>query len=150
MGAYRTVMVGSDGSETSLRAVDRAAEVARDTGATLVLVCAYFPHSSSEVAQLQDDMGDAAYQVVGSAPAEQTLNTAGGRAAAHGVQDVKTVAIQGKAVDVLVGSATEYHADLLVVGNRGLNTLAGRLLGSVPSDVARLAGCDVLIARTKA
>lgn len=149
MGAYQTVMVGTDGSETSLRAVDRAAEVARDTAATLVLVCAYFPHSRSEVQEMQDDMGDAAHQVVGSAPAEQTLHTAYDHAAAQGARDIKTVALEGKAVEVLVTAAEEHHADLLVVGNRGLNTLAGRLLGSVPSDVARLAGCDVLITRTK-
>ncbi|MCW2597201.1 MAG: universal stress protein, partial [Jatrophihabitans sp.] len=36
----------------------------------------------------------------------------------------------------------------LVVGNRGLNTLAGRILGSVPLDVARHTGTDVLIVHT--
>jgi nucleotide-binding universal stress UspA family protein len=35
-----------------------------------------------------------------------------------------------------------------VVGNRGLNTLAGRILGSVPSEVARKSGVDVLIVHT--
>jgi len=34
------------------------------------------------------------------------------------------------------------------VGNRGINTLSGRLLGSVPSDVSQRASCDVLIAHT--
>jgi nucleotide-binding universal stress UspA family protein len=34
------------------------------------------------------------------------------------------------------------------VGNRGLNTLAGRILGSVPADVSRRAACDVLIVHT--
>ncbi|MPZ65586.1 MAG: universal stress protein [Pseudonocardiaceae bacterium] len=150
MGAYQTVMAGTDGSETSLRAVDRAAEVARDSGATLVLVCAYFPYSSAEVQEMQDDMGDAAYQVVGSAPAEQTLHTAHDRAATQGARDIKTVALEGKAVEILVHAVDEHRADLLVVGDRGLNTLTGRLLGSVPSGVARNARCDVLIARTKA
>jgi nucleotide-binding universal stress UspA family protein len=149
MGAYQTVLAGTDGSETSLKAVARAAEVARDTGATLVLVCAYFPHSRSEVAAMQEDMGDTAYQVVGSAPAEHTLQTAHDRASGRGAPDVKTVPMEGKAVDVLVQAVADHRADLLIVGNRGLNTLAGRLLGSVPSDVARHAGCDVLIVRTK-
>lgn len=148
MGAYQTVMAGTDGSDTSMRAVDRAADVAHDTGATLILVCAYFPHSTSEVQEMQDDMGDTAYQVVGSAPAEQALQTAHDRAVARGAQDIKTAALQGKAVEVLVHAVDEHRAGLLVVGNRGLSTLAGRLLGSVPSDVARVAGCDVLIART--
>ena len=45
------------------------------------------------------------------------------------------------------GSSTS-RADLLVVGNKGRDTLPGRLLGSVPSDVARRSGVDVLIVRT--
>ena len=40
------------------------------------------------------------------------------------------------------------RADLLVIGNRGLNTLAGRILGSVPLDVSRHSSVDVLIVHT--
>ena len=43
MGAYRTVVVGTDGSDTSLRAVARAGALAGAAGATLVVVCAYLP-----------------------------------------------------------------------------------------------------------
>jgi nucleotide-binding universal stress UspA family protein len=49
---------------------------------------------------------------------------------------------------VLRKVVADANADLLVVGNRGLNTLSGRLLGSVPSDAARRAGVDVLIVHT--
>ena len=52
------------------------------------------------------------------------------------------------ALNVLRTVASDRKADLLVVGNRGLNTLAGRILGSVPSEVARRAGTDVLIVHT--
>ena len=40
------------------------------------------------------------------------------------------------------------QADLLVVGNVGLSTIAGRLLGSVPANVSRRAKVDVLIVHT--
>jgi len=56
--------------------------------------------------------------------------------------------VQGKPVDVLRDVAEARKADLLVVGSVGLNTLAGRILGSVPADVARRAGIDVLIVHT--
>jgi nucleotide-binding universal stress UspA family protein len=49
---------------------------------------------------------------------------------------------------VLRKAVLERKADLLVVGNKGLNTLSGRLLGSVPADVARRSGVDVLIVHT--
>ena len=44
--------------------------------------------------------------------------------------------------------AEEVDADLLVVGNLGLNTLADRVLGSVPTAVSRRATIDVLIVHT--
>jgi nucleotide-binding universal stress UspA family protein len=42
----------------------------------------------------------------------------------------------------------EVNADLLVVGDVGLDTVAGRLLGSVPANVARKARIDILIVHT--
>jgi nucleotide-binding universal stress UspA family protein len=148
MGAYHTVMVGTDGSDSSFRAVDKAATLARDAGGKLVVVCAYHPASEREVAAAGDALGDEAYQVVGSAPAEDTLRTAADRAAAAGATDVVTHAVVGDPVKSLVRAVDDHKVDLLVVGNRGLNSLAGRLLGSVPSDVSRQARCDVLIVHT--
>ena len=40
----------------------------------------------------------------------------------------------------------DHPRHLIVLANRGINTLSGRLLGSVPSDVSQQASCDVLIA----
>jgi nucleotide-binding universal stress UspA family protein len=149
MSAYTTVVVGTDGSQTSLNAVDRAAALASDAGATLVIACAYFPADEKSTARDRDILGeDAAYQIVGSAPAEDTLQTARDRARAAGATAIDTRAVQGKPGDTLKKVAAEVSADLLVVGNVGLNTLAGRILGSVPLDVARHAGVDVLIVHT--
>jgi nucleotide-binding universal stress UspA family protein len=148
MGAYQTVLVGTDGSDSSLRAVDRAAEIARDAAARLVIVCAYEPATPREVAAAEDVLGDEAFSVVGSAPAEETLRTAAERAAARGAGKIERVAVPGEPVKSLLGVQEEQRADLLVVGNRGLNSLAGRLLGSVPAAVTRRSPCDVLIVHT--
>ncbi|MFC9254962.1 universal stress protein [Amycolatopsis thailandensis] len=148
MAAYRTVVVGTDGSDSSFAAVDRAAGVAGDSGATLVIVCAYYPANKGDVEKAQDVLGDEAYQVVGSAPAEDTLLSARDRAAKAGAKNIETAAVVGDPVDSLRKVVADRSADLLVVGNRGLNTLAGRILGSVPSEVARKSGVDVLIVHT--
>lgn len=149
MGGYQTVVVGTDGSETSLRAVDRAAELAHDADAVLVIACAYSPAADKDVARDQDVLGaDAAYQVVGSAPAEDTVRRARDRAAQAGAAKIETVVVAGKPAETLRTVARERSADLLVVGNRGLNTLAGRIIGSVPLDVARHTPIDVLIVHT--
>lgn len=148
MAAYRTVVVGTDGSDSSFAAVDRAAEVAADSGATLVVVCAYYPANKNDVEKAQDVLREEAYQVVGSAPAEDTLQSARDRAAKAGAKDIETTAVVGDPVNSLRKVVGDRSADLLVVGNRGLNTLAGRILGSVPSEVARKSGVDVLIVHT--
>lgn len=148
MGTYTTVLVGTDGSDSSYRAVDRAAEIARDVSAKLVLLCAYYPASKREVDVATDELGDIAYQVVGSTPAEETLRTANERADAKGAMDVATEAVVGEPVKTLLAAIGRYQADLVVIGNRGLNTLTGRILGSVPADVSRHARSDVLIVHT--
>ena len=146
--AYSTVLVGTDGSDTSLRAVDRAALLARDAKATLLLVTAFRPLPTKVVNDAAQALGQEAYKVSGSTPAEDVLRDAADRARKLGATDVDTVAVEGDPVDALISVAESRHADLVVVGNRGLNSLAGRLLGSVPANISHRATCDVLIVHT--
>jgi nucleotide-binding universal stress UspA family protein len=147
MGAYQLVAVGTDGSESSFRAVDRAAVIAVGSQARLLIVCAYRPEADTRDAERA--LGeDAAFHVLGSTPAEETLKRAEERARSGGVTDVETVAIQGDPVDAVTETVRSRSADLVVVGNRGLNSLTGRLLGSVPQGISRGAAGDVLIVHT--
>lgn len=148
MGSYQRIVVGTDGSDTSFRAVDRAGALAGDSSAELIIVCAYEPATRDEVRAAQDALKEEAYQVVGSAPAESVLRDAADRARKAGASKIDKVATQGSPVDVLRKTAEDRGADLLVVGNVGLNTLSGRILGSVPQTVARRSGVDVLIVHT--
>ena len=72
----------------------------------------------------------------------------GDRAKAAGARDIEERAVVGAPVDALVKLAVDVKADLLVVGDVGLDSVAGRLLGSVPADVARRAKIDILIVHT--
>ncbi|MEO9139800.1 MAG: universal stress protein [Jatrophihabitans sp.] len=146
MGGYNIVVVGTDGSETSLKAVDRAAELARDADAQLVIACAYEPAKAD--AADQDALGADAYQVVGSAPADDTVRRAQDRAVKAGATKVETVAVEGKPSATLQKVVKDRSADLVVVGNRGLNTIAGRIIGSVPLDIVRHMSIDVLVVHT--
>lgn len=148
MSAYKMVVVGTDGSESSYRAVEKAGELAADEAATLVIACAYVPADPRSVSQAADQMGADAYQIQGDNPAEDIVRTARERATAAGAAQVETRTVKGAPVETLLKLANEVGADLLVVGNKGLNSLTGRLLGSVPADAARRATCDVLIVHT--
>ena len=145
MGAYRTVVVGTDGSDSSLRAVDRAAQIA-GSDAKLLIASAYLPqHEDTRAA---DALGQESYKVSGTAPIYAILQDAKERAHAAGAKNVEERPIVGAPVDALVKLAEDENADLLVVGNVGLSTIAGRLLGSVPANVSRRAKVDVLIVHT--
>lgn len=146
MGGYQTVVVGTDGSASSLRAVERAGQLASGPDAKLIIVSAFIP--VPEDTRAADALKDEAYKVVGQAPVYDILREASERATAAGAANIEERAVEGAPVDVLVDLAAEVGADLLVVGNVGLNTIAGRLLGSVPANVARRATSDVLIVHT--
>lgn len=146
MSAYQTVVVGTDGSDSSFRAVDRAAQIAAGANAKVIVATAYFPQSDDQRAA--DVLKDDGYMVSGNAPIYAILRDARDRAKAAGANDVEEKAVVGAPVDALVDLVEEVGADLLVVGNVGLSTIAGRLLGSVPANVARRAKSDVLIVHT--
>ena len=146
MGAYQTIVVGNDGSDSSLRAVDKAGELAAGSNAKVIVATAYFPQSDD--ARAADLLKDEGYKTHGNAPIYAILREARDRAKAAGAQNIEERPIVGAPVDALVDLAEEVNADLLVVGNVGLSTIAGRLLGSVPANVSRRAKTDVLIVHT--
>jgi nucleotide-binding universal stress UspA family protein len=74
--------------------------------------------------------------MVGDAPIYAILQDARERAHQAGAKNVEEKSIVGAPINALVHPAGEVHADLLVVGNVGLSSVAGRLLGSVPSEVS--------------
>ncbi len=145
MSAYQTIVVGTDGSDSSMRAVDRAAKIA-GADAKLIIASAYLPQHDD--ARAADVLREESYKVTGTAPIYEILHVAKERAHNAGAKDIEERAILGAPVDALVHLAGEAKADLLVVGNVGLSTIAGRLLGSVPANVSRRAKVDVLIVHT--
>jgi nucleotide-binding universal stress UspA family protein len=151
MTAYQTVVVGTDGSESSLRAVDHAARIACESNAKLILATGYFPHKEdSRDARASDILRDEGYKVHGNAPIYEILHDARDRAKAAGATNIEERPIRGAPVDALVDLAEEVGADLLVVGNVGLDArsaIVGRMF-SVPGAVATRSKVDVLIVHT--
>jgi nucleotide-binding universal stress UspA family protein len=148
MTAYQTVLVGTDGSESSLRAVDRAAKIAAECNAKLIIGTGYFTQADDKRAA--DVLGQEAYKVSGNAPVYAILHDARDRAKAAGATNIEDRPIKSAPVDALVELAEEVGADLLVVGNVGLDArsaIVGRVF-SVPGAVANRAKIDVLIVRT--
>jgi nucleotide-binding universal stress UspA family protein len=157
---YRTIIVGTDGSESSLRAVDRAGALAAQVDAKLIIASAHLDTSEKGGwsrapapdrvmdGRAADSLGESGYRMHGSASVYAILQDARERAHAAGARNIEERAIVGAPVTALLQLAEEADADLLVVGNLGMGTVAGRLLGSVPDTVARRAKVDIIIVHT--
>lgn len=143
-----------------MRAVVRAAEVAAAENAKLIIASAHIeevekggwsrPPSHDHVTDTKaaDSLRGESYILHGNAPVYGILRDAHDKAKAAGATSVEERAVDGAPVPALVNLVKEVNADLLVVGDVGLNSVAGRLLGSVPAEVARKAPIDILIVHT--
>jgi nucleotide-binding universal stress UspA family protein len=140
-----TVAVGTDGSDTATKAVDFAIDLAEKYGARLVVISSYRPVDEM---RLKHEQSAAPEEVQWSInPTEDVDETLAGveeKAHERGLQTT-TVASQGDPADVLCKHAEEQNADVLVVGNKGMQR---RILGSVPNSVSHNAPCSVLIVKT--
>jgi nucleotide-binding universal stress UspA family protein len=146
---FRSILVGTDGSETAETAVRRAIELAAGLHARLHIVSAYEPVSEprlrGEAAPAREEKQWATNvhdEVVA------LLERARTEAASGGVAEVETFARVGDAADAIVDVAEEQRCDLIVVGNKGMTGAKRFLLGSVPNKVSHHAPCSVLIIRT--
>jgi nucleotide-binding universal stress UspA family protein len=145
---FRSIVVGTDGSETAEKAVDAAIELAQLSGATLELVSAYEPVSNQRLRrEAREAPGDMEWMVHRRAEVDATLRHALERAAAAGVTAGEH-AREGDAADAILDVAEELGADLIVVGNKGMTGAKRFLLGSVPNKVSHHAPCAVMIIRT--
>ena len=161
--AYEKILVGTDGSGTSMRAVDAAATFAASLGVGATIVSAYDPPSEKELSAMRRDPNDPIAQwnsrTVGDTPAEfrwriadasqarDVIERAEEHAARHGA-DVETRAEKGSAVEVLLDIAESEGFDLIVVGSVGMSGTKRFMLGNVPNRISHHAPTDVLILQT--
>lgn len=137
MGSDGMIIVGTDGTETAERAIDRAGQMARALGAAVHVLSAFSDDKTPLVGA--GKQGDRKH-------AEQHVARAQERLREQGLESTPHLTNQepGRA---LVAIADEEGAQMIVVGNHGM---AGprRILGSVPNYVSHHATCDVLIVST--
>jgi nucleotide-binding universal stress UspA family protein len=141
---FKTIVVGTDGTDGADRAVSRAAELAKLTGARLHVVSAYRPAAvrvgDGSVAEAAD------WSVGGDYRATAVLQRTLANLRDEGIS-VDEHAPKGNPADGLVSVAASEGADLIVLGSKGMRG-KGRLFGSVPNKVSHQAPCDVLIVHT--
>ena len=145
---FRSIVVGTDGSDTAGKAVEEATDLAKAVGAGLCLVSAYEPVPQARLREEARQVpADLQWMINPREEVDATLDAAADRVRAAGVE-VETFAREGDPADAILDVAEERDADLIVVGNKGMTGARRFLLGSVPNKVSHHAPCSVLIIRT--
>jgi len=163
-GDYQKILVGTDGSDTAMLAVDTACEFAKGLGTGLLIACVYEPPSRAELDALRAGSEDALAQwssaptsrdtpeefrwrIAGAAQATDVLDRAADRADKHGIE-AETRALKGGPAETLIDLAASEDFDLIVVGNVGMTGAQRFKLGNVPHRISHHAPTDVLICHT--
>jgi nucleotide-binding universal stress UspA family protein len=162
--SYDKILVGTDGSDTAMRAVDAACELAAKLSAVPVVACVYEPPSEAELKASRAGGGDALAQwnlsrdardtpeefrwrIAGASQAEDVLDRALSRAERFGAR-AETRAIRGNPAEALLEVADSEEFDLIVVGSVGMTGAKRFSLGNVPHRISHHAPIDVLIVHT--
>jgi nucleotide-binding universal stress UspA family protein len=145
MAAHRPgpVVVGVDGSETALAAVELGAWEAERRGVSLRLVHAYTWPSPYSLVGFPGQ--PEAYEFPLQAARVMVADVAERVRARRPGLDVRTAVVAGWAAGTLVDESD--HAGLVVVGARGLGGFAGLLVGSVSAQVSSHSRCPVVVTR---
>ncbi|MFB7590100.1 universal stress protein [Streptomyces sp. NPDC056169] len=137
------MLVGTDGSDSALRAVETAAHEARARGTRLTVVHAFIwpllkvSLGPSPYGPPDGGLRQQAQEIVDSAVAHA-------RGCAPGIEVTGEI-VTGEPLTIL--AARSASADLVVVGSRGTGAFTGLVLGSVAVHLAAHADCPVLVVR---
>lgn len=140
----KNILIGTDGSPDSDRALAFAANLASTSGAVLTILAVNDGNASGD----QRRFGEVEHMPIGDVlenEVQTVLRQARSVATGAGVKQVSTVSETGDPAAVVLEVASGIKADVIVVGRRGRGRLAGLLLGSVSQKLATLAPCAVMI-----
>ena len=136
------VAVGTDGSSTASKAVEAAADIAQRFDARLVLLSAFEGSDSPTGSGSGSDERQWAFN--NDARVRELLHRTEQELRERKIE-CTTMLDEGDPAEVLIRLAAECDADLLVIGNRGMER---RVLGSVPNTVTHKAACSVYVVKT--
>jgi nucleotide-binding universal stress UspA family protein len=146
---YQHLLVPTDGSDLSAKAVDQAVALARRLGARVRMlhVQSSFPVSLVGVGELVDASAIQALMEAARTQTEQILTAARQVAEAGGVPVEVVKRLGSQPAEAIVEEARAGGCDLIVMASHGRRGLEGLLLGSETQRVLTQSPCPVLVVR---
>jgi nucleotide-binding universal stress UspA family protein len=145
---FERILVPLDGSEYSEKAVDYAIGLAKKFSSEIVLV--HVVQSTAAVVTGPEVLGPSLLLDLKKRLEEnghRILSSAEERARKEGVK-ASSKMDYGNPADRIVNAARDEKADLIVIADRGLGSVARFFLGSVANQVSHHASCPVLLIKS--
>jgi len=136
------ILVATDFSEGSSRALECAADLARRCEAPLLMVHVSVPAMAPAIGAWPIDRGDRARR----STVETELARIAGKLRDDGLAEVDAVEVAGDPAHQIVALARERRCDLIVIGAQGQSCRSDTCVGNVTDRVVHGASCSVLVA----
>ena len=146
---FKNILVPTDGSKLSMKAVDKAIEFSKSNGAvvTVMTVTPPYPMTPTGDGYVLEPMSGDAWDKIMKERAEKILAVAERRAKAKGIS-VQLVSVRnGLIYDGIIAAAKKHKCDLILMSSHGRRGLSALLLGSETTKVLTHSNIPVLVCR---
>jgi nucleotide-binding universal stress UspA family protein len=142
----KQILVATDGSEGSNRAVDFAADLAKTYGANLLIINVMGGYGLSiELLRQFSDTDGVWFEELLKTTSAEILKSARDRAHSAGAPTIVLESRSGNVAQAILGFADEKDAEAIIVGKRGSGALTDVLLGSVSQKLVNLASRVIMV-----
>lgn len=138
---FKKILVGVDGSANSIRGLNEAISLARQSQGVVtgIYVLPEFPPSY--------EINIKSYRAQLSQDAKKFMTTAKTSAARHGIEFKEKITSSRNVVDTITGFAQKSKFDIIVIGSRGLGSPKANYIGSVAHGIVNNSKVPVLVVR---
>jgi nucleotide-binding universal stress UspA family protein len=144
---YRHILLPTDGSPASARAVESGIALAKTCGARATAMVAIDSFQTFGLAPDQFGLSEPQYTARARAHAQQVLDSIAAQAKAAGVPCDTVMREADQTHQAIIEAATAAGCDLIVMGSHGRRGMAALVLGSVAQKVLTHSALPVLVTR---
>jgi nucleotide-binding universal stress UspA family protein len=139
----KKILVPIDGSDQARKAIDFAANLAKQNDATIHLLHVY------KLPIIPEGMGEYVIsdRIELQALGDQIISVAQDEVRKKGGQHIEATVMEGDPAERIIAYAKDHDVDMIVMGSRGLGSFKGLLLGSVSNKVSHRTDRTCVIVR---
>jgi len=141
----KRILVATDGSIGGDRAVDYAAQLAKDHGADLLIVNIIGDGLPEKVFRAFTNAQQTWFEELLASLSAELLTRARDRARGAGVATIQLDSRTGAVAQTIIEIAQEKGTDVIIVGKRGAGLVTGLLLGSISQKLVSLSPLPVTV-----